>query len=111
MNLIHNQTGMTQEHSRICLEVILVTKQPSKVNFGTHNWIFNFWEDSICEFSSKTHLKGFWATNLNILPVEYVRMDHTDDFVFGENEIWYLNFHKQLSFQSKPTFQIIVKRN
>ena len=40
--MIESQAGMAREYSRISLKVILVLKQPSKVNFWTSKLIFEF---------------------------------------------------------------------
>ena len=46
---------MTQELSRIYLEITSVLETASKVNFGPHNSHFQFFENLNCQFPSQTH--------------------------------------------------------
>jgi len=76
--MIQNEAGMTQEHSRICLKVMLVLKQPSKVNVWTSKLIFEcfrarFWISILHNSSMKVQL-------LDLKPVSCGRWDENSDW-------------------------------
>ena len=48
---------------------------PKKSILGPRTEFSFFWKTLILSYRQKL---TFWATNLEIHPVEYVRMDHTD---------------------------------
>ena len=73
---------MTPEDSRIFSKASWFWKDLQKLHFGPQT-DFSIVRP-LCCFSFRPKLT-FWVTNLEIRPVEYVHMDHTDHFYVQHN--------------------------
>ena len=76
MNLYQNRPRMAQEYSRICLNVILVLKQPSKVKFWTSKLGFECFD--VPKMSVCVHNNNWVSQISNSGSQEKVPMDLTD---------------------------------